>query len=370
MVGKINLFFQRYGRKSRSRKGKTAGFTILELLVAILISTAIVILLGELVVDLLQTDRREYARTETEREMQMALDYMVNDLREAAYVYNNKELNVGRGTNNSVPRLRDKIPNINGYEPILAFWKPEQIPYQETSSSTGINCGSQPNPVTQEWQFCNNQQIRRRTLTLVVYYQTINQAADNQKWKGRSRIVRFQLRRFPNSAFNDGSVTQAEQNPKYVAPLENSVTFVTWPGTLDGNGTFIDPGLPIATFDNDTAPVLVDFVDYPTGVPGTRRPEDNVLAPSDSRDQCPVTHPPIPPRTGSTNNFNDPSFVACVSDSTATTSSSGSVGTPTNQDVILFLRGNPTGKAGIKIPPLIAVRTQAVARGVIDKKPE
>ena len=77
----------------RFGKGKTGGYTVLELLVTVVISTIIVIALVDLVVDLLQSDRREYARAETQREMQMALDYMVNDLREAAYVYDNNQLN-------------------------------------------------------------------------------------------------------------------------------------------------------------------------------------------------------------------------------------------------------------------------------------
>lgn len=355
----VNLFsfLKKYGYQS-SRKRKNSGYTILELLVAILISTAIVIVLGDFVVDLLNTERREYARTETEREMQMAVDYMVNDLREAAYVYTNDELNVRRGTNNSVPPLRNFLNIPAGHEPILAFWKPEAVPYRQ--GQPALNCGGSPTPE------CNLLQVRRRTFTLVVYLQTINQGADRRIWKGISRIKRYQLRQYPESVFDGNPPNLAQQSPGYVAPLSGNVTFSTWPGSLDGNGSFNPaPGFSNAVIDDRSATVLVDFVDHPT-----ISRQDNLAAPIDPRSQCPASHPAIPPN-GNSSGFDNPSFVACVSNATNTGAGGGSnPSSATNQDVILFLRGNPTGKAGIKVAPLLAIRTQTVARGVIDKKPE
>ncbi|MCL1464469.1 prepilin-type N-terminal cleavage/methylation domain-containing protein [Argonema galeatum] len=340
-------------QRIRFGKRKTAGFTLLELLVSIVISTVIIIALLDMVVDLLQTDRREYARAETQREMQMSLDYMVNDLREAAYVYDNNQLNGNRGSNNNVPALKTYLPPFPaGMEPILVFWKPEEVPYRR--GQPALNCGGSPS------DDCKQLQVRRRTFTLVAYLQAVNQPADRPQWKGISRIMRYQLRMYPETAFNASPPTLTTINTGYVEPLVNNVSFETWPVALDANGNPL--GAP-ARLANDplSRPVLVDFVDYPTTARG-----DNLATPADTRLQCTSPNqPPIPPSTSA---FTNPSFVACVSSATAT-GAAGGTSSPTNQNVILFLRGNPTGKAGVKIAPLIAVKTQAVARGVIDKKP-
>lgn len=355
MAVRLFPFLKKYQHPG-SKKRKTAGYTILELLVAILISTAVVVILGDFVVDLLNSERREYARTETEREMQMAIDYMVNDLREAAYVYTNEELNQGRGTNNSVPPLRNFLQIPAGHEPILAFWKPEAVPYRE--GQPALNCGGSPA------DDCRLLQIRRRTLTLVVYLQTVNQPADRNTWKGISRIKRYQLRHYPETAFNS-SPPNLIATRGFVSPLSNNITFSTWPGNLDGSGTFrSDPNFSIQAINDQNAPVLVDFVDFPTA----NRP-DNLADPVDPRLQCPASHPAIPPE-GNSSGFTKPSFVACVSSANNNNSGGGNPTAATNQDVILFLRGNPTGKAGIKVAPLLAIRTQTVARGVIDKEPQ
>lgn len=353
MAVKLFRFLKKY-QPQGYKKRKTAGYTILELLVAILISTAIVIVLGDFVVDLLNTERREYGRTETEREMQIALDYMVNDIREAAYVYTNKELNQIRGDNNNVPALRQFLQIPPNHEPILAFWKPEAVPYQQ--GQPAINCG---NPGTAD---CRTLAIRRRTYTLVVYLQTINQPSERNTWKGISRIKRYQLRQYPQIAFNS-SPPNLTLTPGFIPPLSgNNVEFSTWPGKVDGNGNFVaESGFSTQVINDQNAPVLVDFVDHPT----TAR-QDNLRPPEDPRNQCPPTHPAIPPSSSS---FNNPSFVACVSDATVTGPPGASENNSINQDVILFLRGNPTGKAGIKVAPLLAIRTQTVARGVINKTP-
>jgi len=358
-------FFQFLLKRKRLRFGKrkTAGFTILELLVSIVISTFIVIALTGMVVDLLQTDRREYARAETQREMQMALDYMVNDLREAAYVYDNNQLNASRGSNRNVPSLKNYLPQFPaGMEPILVFWKPEELPLPlpDRRDQPVLNCGQSPTVD------CSQLQVRRRTFTLVAYLQTVNQPADRLKWKGISRIMRYQLRMYPETTFDNSPPNLATMSPGYVEPLVNNVSFETWPVALDANGN--PGGAPARPADDaNNRPVLVDFLDYPTGAPGTRR-VDNLIAPADTRLQCTnPTQPPIPPQ-GNSSGFDNPSFVACVSSATATGVAGGSP-SPTNQNIILFLRGNPTGKAGVKVAPLIAVKTQAVARGVIDKKP-
>lgn len=146
----------------------------------------------------------------------------------------------------------------------------------------------------------------------------------------------------------------------------NIVSFASWPYIATRGGT----PAPGAGGAQGTTQMLVDFVDYPRGAPGTRRP-DNLISPA--RAVCPDETLPLAQRVYSRipadgNSFNNPSFMVCVS--TNNMAGAGANLSNTNQDVLIFLRGNPTGKAGVKIAPLLAVKTQAVARGVVNKQPQ
>ncbi|NJO66710.1 MAG: type II secretion system protein, partial [Leptolyngbyaceae cyanobacterium RM1_405_57] len=82
---------QQFGRLFQSRqKRKSSGFTLIELLVVIVIAGGIISGLMYLVVELLGVDQRESSRTETQREMQLAMDYIASELREAVYVYDGR----------------------------------------------------------------------------------------------------------------------------------------------------------------------------------------------------------------------------------------------------------------------------------------
>jgi prepilin-type N-terminal cleavage/methylation domain-containing protein len=70
-----------------SMRNAEGGFTLTELLVVVIISSIIVSALLGLVVQLTGTEQRESVRTETQREMQMALNYIASDLRQAVYIY-------------------------------------------------------------------------------------------------------------------------------------------------------------------------------------------------------------------------------------------------------------------------------------------
>lgn len=337
------------------KRQKNRGFTILELLVATLIATMVIIALLDMVVDLLQTDRREYARNETQREMQMSLDYMVNDIREAAYVYNESELN----------DVRTFLNLPQGFTPILAFWKPETI--SDSTLNTLGNC-TQFAANSPERTECDQLIVRRRAFSLIVYLQKENTAQERQQqWKGISRIARFQLNKY-----RENGIAGLQKTPGYVDPQENTVSFASWPRVGSRTGS---PATGASSGGGQgNTQVLVDFVDYPTGAPGTTRP-DNLIAPE--RPKCPDENLPltqqvysrIPSNTSSfSNQFTNPSFMVCVS--TNNTFNSGADLSNTNQDVLIFLRGNPTGKAGVKVAPLLAVKTQAVARGVVNKQPQ
>nr|BAP91653.1 prepilin-type cleavage/methylation-like [Phormidium sp. KS] len=327
------------------KRKENRGFTILELLVATLIATMVIVVLLNMVVDLLQTDRREYARNETQREMQMALDYMVNDIREAAYVYDNIELN----------DVRTFLKLPTGFTPILAFWKPETFSDQ-TLNPLG-NCSQFGTDAVKRPE-CDQLIVRRRAFSLVVYLQKQNDSNDQRDgWKGISRITRYQLNKYTQNG-----ITNLDKTTGYVDPQENTVTFASWPRIASsdssnprGGSVATGAGQGLAVGADQ---VLVDFVDFPT----TNR-TDNLTPP-----QTPVCPGTNYSRIPTDSTFNSPSFMVCVS--TNNTFNSGADSSNTNQDVLIFLRGNPTGKAGVKIAPLLAVKTQAVARGVVNKQPQ
>jgi type II secretory pathway pseudopilin PulG len=354
MAAKLLQKILKLGGHNSRKRHKNSGFTLLELLVGTLIASFVIVGLLNLVVDLLQTDRREYARNETQREIQMALDYMVNDIREAAYIYD--EFGLYGGGPDARPGIINNAQLPAGFTPILAFWKPETIPDHDMNALGDCRRFGLSNPLRTE---CDMLLVRRRSYTLVVYLQKVNDRQEfDRGWKGVSRISRFHVPKYRN-------VANLEKSTGYVDPSENTVKFETWP--IRGDGTPA-PGAGIAEGFNQ---VLVDFIDFPTEV---RRSEvhqlDNLTPPANT--QCPGATLPIDQRTYSQippqgAAFNNPSFMVCVSTNNtidATGSDRGNV----NQDVLVFLRGNPTGKAGVKVAPLLAVRTQAVARGVIDKQ--
>ncbi|GAX40096.1 hypothetical protein NIES4075_10580 [Tolypothrix sp. NIES-4075] len=326
-----------------SQKYKTAGFTLMELLVALVISFLIILALLSLVIDILQVDRREAARNETQQEMQMALDYIATELREAVYIYDgNCITSTAQGTAasaNYCPGLQNHLPTFANQTPILAFWKPETIPDNQMPSCTSLTGTTK--------QDCEDLLIKRRPYTLVVYLQSTDNSGN--KWQGKSRITRYALRKY--SLPVPATLTQSTG---YVDPSqEDSTTFQTWPiKVTNGTGTNLQSTTPLATNAPD---VLADFV-------------DNGNATGKTVPACPTGDYVRSPLPIASNSYN--SFFACVRTVVPTTAS---VTTPSgvNQDVVLYLRGNANGKPGVgndKFTPVL--QTQVLVRGVINKIPQ
>lgn len=306
------------------RKRQKSGFTLTELLVTILIAGIIITGLLSLVVEMLGKDYKEAARSETQREMQTALEFMSNEMREAAYIYDGDCLDAGGTTGvgcAGIFKTSNYIPIPTNSVPIIAFWKLDPIPQ---------NC---PANLPQ----CTNNRLAGRTYTLVVYY--LSKDNPNNVWKGKARILRYESAQFST---NGNSVTAA---PGYVEPFENNETNPRrWPLKPDGSS------FPRNGFSGDTV-ALTDFVDLPE--PGE-------------------TPPTITCDTGAVKTPNDNTlnqygfagvrtFYACVRVSATSTGQ--------NQKAILFLKGNAWGKSGItsKEEALPTLETQVTNRGVVDK---
>ncbi|MBD2771463.1 hypothetical protein [Iningainema tapete] len=331
-----------------SQKGKTLGFTLMELLIAVLIAFLIISALLSLVVDILQVDGRETARNETEQEMQKALDYISKELRDAVYIYDGNCIQStaqgSAGNPNYCPGLVNYLPTFGaGQTPILAFWKPETI----SDTQIPTDCTSFTAPKKQE---CEDLQVKRRTYTLVVYLQSTSNPGN--KWQGKSRITRYALRKYDN--YNALTLSQG-----YVDPSEeDGTTFQTWPLKVNyANNTTTDLQGGTKPSTDNSPDVLVDFVDAPDAT-GVTVPE------------CDSTknYVPTPKATATTASSN--SFFACVKSAVPTTASV-TVQSGINQDVVLYLRGNAYGKSGVISDKFRTVlQTQVFVRGVINKIPE
>lgn len=329
-----------------SRRGrKKGGFTLTELLVSIIIAGVIISVLLAFVVDLVETEREEFARSETQRDMQTALDFMVDDLRQAVYVYDRIDL----ARDNGVQPLRNYIPNFNNTVPILAFWKVERLPYESNQSL--------PNSCATGDTRCQQVLIRRRAYSLVVYYQARNPEND-PKWKGKYRIMRYVFRKYPN-------LPSLNISANYVDPEEVS-SFKNWPfvGTSPAGSAPQSGQGVVGPF------VLVDFVDEPNSNNNDREDNKCISNNANSPFYAPNTNNPpyrrIPADPSQNNNF----FV-CVRTLNVVTGTN--TDQSTNQDVMIYLRGSTWGKVNRRQrtnQPLLTLKTQAVARGVIDKKPQ
>lgn len=307
-------------KKSHNLKLKNQGFTLVELLVTILIAGVIIAPILSLMFGLMQDNRKDMASSETQQEMSRALKYMSNELKGAVYVYNGTQLKY----------LVDKqyLPDFGtNNTPILAFWEVEPVPYN-TTDKLPTDCTVAGVYSKDE---CEKLKVSQRSYSLVVYTQST--ANTSKTWKGTSRILRYQLRKFDKV-----TTTQLTLNTGYVDPLSESPSFADWPENIN------DKSLQTARPSNTNVFfALVDFVDTPTNDPKTG-----------TIPTCQTGYERTP--SDATNNK---SFFACV----RTASSS-------NQDTIIYLRGNSEGKYGLtkdKTVELPTLQTQVLNRGVIQK---
>jgi type II secretory pathway pseudopilin PulG len=332
-------------RSTSPLRHKTSGFTLIELLVSIILGSTIVLALMALVIELLTTDARETARTETQREMQMALDYISRDLREAVYVYDGAclagqdERPKTEGAAAKCGALFSKIQVPPKSVPVLAFWKLDSLPEKVKCPET-LDC------------------LSGRSYTLVVYLLARNDAND-PTWKGKARIQRFEL---PKYNIN-GVATTGYADP---VDSEEGTTFTNWPGK--GKSLNVNVGI-------GNAPVLVDFVDDRSlGDPELQE----ALGEANIDVACPEEYI-LTPHNATLGKYGFEqvrNFYACIKVTDALKpdrDTSTDATTAFNQKVILFIRGNAAGKPGIKDANegyMPAIATQVLNRGVFDKVPE
>jgi prepilin-type N-terminal cleavage/methylation domain-containing protein len=347
------------------------GFTLIELLVAILISGLIVSGLLYLVVEVLGINQKDAARSDTQRDMQMAMDYITRDLREAFYVYGTQEEGTtvqsclekrgdadARGANGQCTGLLAYLPahlqSANNI-PVLAFWKPEPLPdrvsgYCKTNAlDIGIvkRDGSGnvlPNPIDKIP--C----VSQRMYTLVVY--SLNTENTNSIWKGRARIKRYALPHFSES------FTGNTKKPGWAAPVASDDNRpLSWPFGKDALGKVIslqEGTLPDSSSAENV--VLTDFVDFELDTAG--QPQAPIVLAS-----TPTTNSGYCPYNFEVANFGSfrPEFYACVRRASANE----------NPEVRVVIKGNAAGRGAIprttgEVP--FQMESNVMGRGVYSKQ--
>jgi prepilin-type N-terminal cleavage/methylation domain-containing protein len=309
-------------------KTKREGFTLTELLISVVVGSIVVASMLYLVVELFGVNAREESLTQTQQDMQRALNYINRDASEAVFVYATPD--VDGVTDDIWGQILEDGAIPDDAVPILAFWRLDPIDI----SGVG-DCDDFTSQIQQ--QECETLKVRHNVYTLVVYLQQANNGTDI--WEGPSRILRYELTKYKD-------IGDLEQRDGYSDPSLPPNSFESWLKAADET--------PDGSVD-----VLTDYVDFAT--------IESAPCPSDV-----YTRTPAP----DTNDDTFGSFYACV------LNGSVEVGTDltarTNQSLVLYLTGNalsdfednerlifgPTSEAS-RTPTL---QSEVLIRGVLEEQ--
>lgn len=286
---KRTLKFLLTSQLKRCHHREHSGFTLIEMLVALLIAALVITPLLGFMISVMNTDRQEQAKATSEQEIQAALDYIARDLQQAVYIYDSAgidAINRSDGTGLPFATSTDRVP-------VLVFWKREIV--------------------NQAITIATNQKDDTFVYSLVAYYLIKD---TNSNWSNAARIARWQIT--DGVATTDSSgVSCAGYTAKYVSGYCPSSGFA--PFNLDGPGTLVNKmnawtrlsqytttanGQTTTTNVSytNTPVVLVDFIDQTTtGAP--------------AKVTCPTGSTLTAPNTATFNTrstFSMTSFYACV----------------------------------------------------------
>jgi len=198
--------------KDDRRRQLAFGFTLIELLVASLIASLLVSVMLSFLIGVLDSDRKETAKSNAQEELQAAISYISDDLQEAIYIYGADAL---ASINDQLPHTQAGStatcnPTENTCTPVLVFWKrykydpnteqtysatpaaPRQyigcMPYEDgTPASTLAACRTSA---------ASGAAFGRDTYTysLVAYYLKDDTALNGTVWSNTARILRWELK--------------------------------------------------------------------------------------------------------------------------------------------------------------------------------
>ena len=284
------------------------GFTLIELLVSILISTIIISTLLAFTVNIMETDRREQAKVETQGDVQSALNFIADDLQEAVYIYNADSLNYNSGAASPGPGIKNQLPDTTvdavfastKSTPVLVFWKRKYFaPDADVTvngsvkkvgcleyGTTTTNSAPSPTPTatpapTATCDGGNPLGAGRYTYALVAYYLIYdNPTGANPTWSNAARIGRWELSDGIRATCQNSDIATCS-DPKPVARVDvtaaggiagsSQVNYWTLPDQgfrpFDSSGGLIDDLMnkwtkaPAVYASSNVPKILVDFID-------------------------------------------------------------------------------------------------------------
>jgi len=185
----LRLLLKSQNQRNRSGSAQTEkGMTLVELLVGSIMAFLIITPMLAFVVDMLNTDRREQVKSNTEQDIQAAVDFIAQDLSQAIHIYDDN-------TTTGIPELIEEgfIPTGPDRTPILVFWKRQIIRSAIPVHDSVTEPGACPDPTAGQPKLCNDSYV----LSLVAYYQVRDNVSIWCQPSGTScptRIERYQVK--------------------------------------------------------------------------------------------------------------------------------------------------------------------------------
>ncbi len=168
---KLPIFNPKKNKSSLTKKA--SGFTLIELLVAMILASLILTPLLTFMINIMQADRREQAKSNTEQELKSSLDFITRDLEQSVYIYDA----------DGIDAIRTQLPENSKrtkYFPVLVFWKRQYLKNVVGITTSDSNCEKQPEKCDDTF-----------TYSLVAYY--LIKDDSNTTWSKAARIGRFQI---------------------------------------------------------------------------------------------------------------------------------------------------------------------------------
>ena len=330
-------FLKAYRLKNSQRSHKTGGFTLIELLVGIIMTSLIITPLLGLVINMMDTDRKEQAKATSEQEIQAALDYIARDLDQAFFIYDGLGL---REIKNDLPQVAVADADEEG-EPVLVFWKRKFLPNSLPITGKGIgDCANNDNNCDDGFVY-----------SLVGYYLIKDDNCNNSAWSCAMRISRIELK---DALYDVNNPVNGEAPP--VTNNEASPGIGSVDQLLEQSGSLEEKlnNWAGGGYDYTATPfqTLIDYIDQSTGadVPQPQcstetRPEGSPRL-DGSVYPAPYPYRQVPEPGSADNEFLTGSFYACVN---------------TDQTVAqVFIRGNALARLRPKNQvPLYAANQRA-----------
>ncbi|WP_353931325.1 hormogonium polysaccharide secretion pseudopilin HpsC [Okeanomitos corallinicola TIOX110] len=167
------------------------GFTLVELMVGLVMSSIIITTLLGFMINVMEIDRKEKAKVTSEQEIQAALEYISRDLQQAFYIYDAQGI---EAINHQLPAPPNDIDRV----PVLVFWQRELIEDVLPIAGRGKDDAF--------------------AYSLVVYFLIKDTRSSGSNWSKIARIGKWKIRDgvLANSMDDDTTISCSGFTGKYV----------------------------------------------------------------------------------------------------------------------------------------------------------